>query len=85
MKAKLPSKIATLMPAALLAAMAGTTQNTALAGTSADVARKCLHYSYLVYPYKRPGSVPMSGDRQAYFRDCVAKEGKIPEPAPRKS
>lgn len=56
----------------------------ALAGPSADVARRCLHYSYLAYPYKRPGSVRMSGDRQTYFRDCMAKEGNVPEPAPAK-
>ena len=54
---------------------------SALAGPSADVAKRCMHYSYLAYPYKRPGSVRMSGDRQAYFRDCVAKEGSVPEPA----
>ena len=54
----------------------------ALAGPSADVARRCMQYSYIAYPYKRPGSVRMSGDRQAYFRDCMAKEGNIPEPAP---
>jgi hypothetical protein len=58
---------------------------SALAGPSAEVARKCMHYSYVVYPYKRPGSVRMSGDRQAYFRDCVAKEGNIPVPEPPKS
>jgi hypothetical protein len=52
----------------------------ALAGPSAEVARKCMRYSYIAYPYKRPGSVRMSGDRQAYFRDCVAKEGNIPAP-----
>ena len=44
-----------------------------------------MHYSYVAYSYKRPGSVRMSGDRQAYFRDCVAKEGNIPEPEPPKS
>jgi hypothetical protein len=34
-----------------------------------------------------PGSVRMNGDRQAYFKDCMAKEGNIPapEPAPPKS
>ena len=53
---------------------------SALAGPSAEIARKCMHYSYVAYPYKRPGSVRMSGDRQAYFRDCVAKEGNIPVP-----
>ena len=58
---------------------------SALAGPSAEVARKCMHYSYVVNPYKRPGSVRMSGDRQAYFRDCVAKEGNIPLPEPPKS
>jgi hypothetical protein len=55
------------------------------AGPSAEVARRCMHYSYLAYPYKRPGSVRMSGDRQAYFRDCIAKEGKVAEPLPLKS
>lgn len=44
-----------------------------------------MRYSYLAYPYKRPGSVRMSGERQAYFRDCVAKEGNIPAPAPPES
>ena len=40
-----------------------------------------MRYSYVVYPYKRPGSVRMSGDRQNYFKDCVAREGNVPEPA----
>jgi hypothetical protein len=54
-------------------------------GPSAEVAKRCMHYSYLAYPYKRPGSVRMSGDRQAYFRDCMQKEGKVAEPVPPKS
>ncbi|MBW7971575.1 hypothetical protein [Bradyrhizobium sp. BR 10289] len=53
----------------------------ALAGPSAEVARKCLHFSYIAYPYQRPGAVKMSGDRQAYFRDCMTKDGNVPEPA----
>ncbi|MGT2437716.1 hypothetical protein ACU4GH_19985 [Bradyrhizobium betae] len=40
-----------------------------------------MHYSYIAFPYKRPGAVLMSGDRQAYFKDCVAKDGNVPEPA----
>jgi hypothetical protein len=45
------------------------------AGTSAapnaEIAKRCMHYSYLVYSYliypcKRPGSVRGSGDRQSY-------------------
>jgi hypothetical protein len=51
-----------------------------LAAPSAEVAKLCLHYAYVVYPYKRPGAVQMSGDRQAYFRDCVAKNGEVPKP-----
>ncbi|WP_082081795.1 hypothetical protein [Bradyrhizobium sp. LTSP857] len=50
------------------------------AGPSAEVARKCMHYSYIAYPYQRPGSVRMSGDRQAYFKNCIEKEGNIPAP-----
>jgi hypothetical protein len=54
-------------------ACAGFVPASALAAPSAEIARKCIHYSYVAYPYKRPGSVRMSGDRQAYFGDCVAK------------
>lgn len=52
------------------------------AAPTAEVAKRCLHYAYVVYPFKRPGSVPMSGDRQAYFKDCIAKNGEIPAPVP---
>ncbi|QOZ73300.1 hypothetical protein WN72_11980 [Bradyrhizobium arachidis] len=52
----------------------------AAAAPSAEVARKCMHYSYIAYPYQRPGSVRMSGDRQAFFRNCMDKEGNIPAP-----
>jgi hypothetical protein len=52
-----------------------------LAAPSAEVAKRCLHYAYVVYPWKRPGAVPMSGDRQAYFRDCMGKNGEVPAPA----
>ncbi len=52
----------------------------AVAGPSAETAKKCIRYSYLVYPYKRPGSVRGSGDRQAYFRECMTKDGNVPEP-----
>jgi hypothetical protein len=54
----------------------------ALAAPSAEVAKRCIHYSYVVYPFKRPGAVPMSGDRQAYFKDCIAKSGDVPVPTP---
>ena len=57
---------------------------TTSAAPSAEVAKRCMHYSYLVYPYKRPGAVPMSGDRQAYFKDCMAKDGDLPVPTPPK-
>lgn len=52
----------------------------ASAAPSAEVAKRCMRYSYMVYPYKRPGAVPMSGDRQAYFKDCMAKDGDVSAP-----
>lgn len=52
----------------------------ALAAPTAEVAKRCLHYAYVVYPFKRPGAVPMSGDRQAYFKDCIAKNGDVAAP-----
>jgi hypothetical protein len=69
---------------ALLANVAPVPARAAVA-PSAEVAKLCMRYSYVVYPYKRPGSVRMSGDRQNYFKDCVAREGKVPEPASPKS
>jgi hypothetical protein len=69
----------------LLSALAGMFPGQASAGPSAETAKRCVHYSYVAFPYKRPGSVLMSGDRQAYFKDCMAREGKVPEPAPKKS
>jgi len=54
---------------------------SASAAPTAEVAKRCVHYSYLAYPYKRPGSVRMSGDRQAYLKDCMAKDGGVPMPA----
>jgi hypothetical protein len=39
---------------------------SASAGPSPETAKRCMHYSYLVYPYKRPGSVRGSGERQSY-------------------
>lgn len=54
----------------------------AIAGPNAETAKKCVRYSYLLYPYTRPGSVRMSGDRNAYFRECMAKDGNVPEPPP---
>jgi hypothetical protein len=53
--------------------------NTSAAPT-AEIAKRCMHYSYVVYPYKRPGSVRGSGDRQSYFRDCIARNGEVPAP-----
>jgi hypothetical protein len=47
---------------------------------TAEVAKKCVHFSYIAYPYKRPGKVQASGDRQAYFKACLAKGGDVPEP-----
>jgi len=40
-----------------------------------------MRFSYIAYPYQRPGAVKMSGDRQSYFRNCMAKDANVPEPA----
>jgi hypothetical protein len=48
---------------------------------SAEVAKKCLHFSYIAYPFMRPGKRQASGDRQAYFKACIEKDGNVPEPA----
>jgi hypothetical protein len=64
----------------MIAAVVGPA--TVSAAPSAEVAKRCLHYSYVAYPFKRPGAMPMSGDRQAYFRDCMGKNGDVPAPAP---
>jgi hypothetical protein len=47
-------------------------------------AKKCMRFSYVAFPYKRPGSVKASGDRGTYFRDCMANDGNVPEPTPPK-
>ena len=52
------------------------------AAPSAEIAKLCLHYSYVAYPFKRPGAMVMSGDRQAYFKECIAKNGDVPAPTP---
>jgi hypothetical protein len=54
----------------------------ASAAPSAETAKLCLHYSYVAYPFKRPGAMVMSGDRQAYFKECIAKNGDVPAPTP---
>jgi hypothetical protein len=61
------------------------TTDDAVAAPSADTARKCMRYSYQIYPYQRPGSVRGSGDRQTYFKGCIAKDGNVPEPPPPKA
>jgi hypothetical protein len=80
-----PRFVISAVTAVLLSAIAGAVSDTAAAGPSAETARLCQRYSYVAYPYKRPGSVRMSGDRQAYFKDCMAREGKVPDPTPARS
>ena len=77
-----PSKTrraASLALASLTVVAIGVT--AAHAAPTAEVAKRCLRYAYTLYPYKRPGAVPMSGDRQAYFQDCMGKNGDVPPPA----
>ena len=41
-------------PALLVGMMVGA-RSPALASASAEIARNCMHFSYIAYPYKRPG------------------------------
>ena len=66
----------------LAAALALSLPSLAFAAPSVEVAKRCVHYAYIAYPFKRPGSAPMSGDRQAYIQDCFARNGDVPVPAP---
>lgn len=68
------------LAAALTLLVVGAGLSPAAAGPNAETAKKCVRYSYLLYPYQRPGSVRMSGDRNNYFRDCMAKDGNVPQP-----
>ena len=52
------------------------------AAPTAEVAKRCLHYAYIVYPFRRPGAAPANGARETYFRDCLNKNGEVPEPTP---
>jgi hypothetical protein len=67
--------------ALIVAANVAPSPQAAAEPPTAEVAKRCLHYAYIVYPYQRPGAVRMSGDRETWFRDCLAKNGEVPEPA----
>lgn len=82
MTVSITSRMAKLAFIALLAASLHPVD--ALAAPSAEVAKRCVHYAYIVYPWKRPGAGPMSGDRQAYVNNCFARNGDVPVPTPTK-
>jgi hypothetical protein len=66
-----------------LTAVATLTASPATAAPpTAEVAKRCLHYAYISYPRRPPGAAPASGAREAYFRDCLNKDGEVPEPTP---
>jgi hypothetical protein len=79
MSSFLGSRIAKLATAASLAL--ALSSSAVRAAPTTEVAKRCVHYAYIAYPWKRPGSGPMSGDRQAYINDCFAKNGDVPVPA----
>lgn len=66
---------------AILATMTFVSSQVSAAPTS-EVAKRCLHYAYIAYPHRPPGVAPASGDREAYFRDCLKKDGEVPTPTP---
>jgi hypothetical protein len=67
---------------AIIAGLALALSPAVRAAPTVEVAKRCVHYAYIAYPWKRPGSGPMSGDRQAYINDCFAKNGAVPVPTP---
>ena len=76
------AKLVTVSGLALASSIALALSTSAVqAAPTAEVAKRCVHYAYIAYPWKRPGSGPMSGDRQAYINDCFAKNGNVPVPA----
>ena len=44
------------------------------AAPTAEVAKRCLHYAYMVHPFKRPGAVRMSPDRGDLLQRLHIKE-----------
>ncbi|MGN1285265.1 MAG: hypothetical protein ACI4XG_01570 [Bradyrhizobium sp.] len=58
--------------------------NAAIAAPDAETAKRCLRAAYLVYPYKRPGAVPMNGDRLHFFQQCMTQEGNKSAEAPKR-
>ncbi|WP_246667363.1 hypothetical protein [Bradyrhizobium macuxiense] len=58
--------------------------NAAIAAPDAETAKRCLRAAYMVYPYKRPGAVPMNGDRLHFFQQCMTQEGNKSAEAPKR-
>ena len=69
-----------IMLTTLLVVTGIATAMPAHASPTPEVARKCLTFSYRVYPYKRPGSVKGSNARRDYLAECIAKNGQVDEP-----
>jgi hypothetical protein len=70
------------LSASIMFALASFLPGHSWAAPSAEAAKKCMRYSYIAFPYQRPGAAPMNGNRQAYFKDCLARDGNVPPPSP---
>jgi hypothetical protein len=64
-----------------MAAFVALLPAVASATPSPQAAKDCLRAAYMLYPYKRPGAAPMSGERLFFFRNCVAKRQEDAAPA----
>ncbi|MGX1108795.1 hypothetical protein AB7M47_007178 [Bradyrhizobium elkanii] len=58
--------------------------SAAVAAPAAETAKRCLRAAYMVYPYKRPGAVPMNGDRLHFFQQCMAQDDMKSAEAPKR-
>ena len=70
------------LPMLALAAAVSFVPSQASAAPTAEVAKRCLHYAYIAYPYRPPGAAPANGGRETFFRDCLSKNGDVPAPTP---
>jgi hypothetical protein len=54
---------------------------SASAAPTKEESRRCIQFAHVAYPLRGPGKVSLwSSERQAYLKDCLAKNGNVPPP-----
>jgi len=75
------SRARTIVAGVAIASSVLLTPVTTSAAASPELAKQCLRAAYMLYPYKRPGAAPMSGERLFFFRNCMANQPGSPPPS----